>query len=328
MKPRVGSNKRNIGNGIAKKCLFLCCLGLTASLAIGLQLYLLRFGIGTHGGAIHSSPALSQSSNSVTNRSRDRETKATTKTFANATATVAYAISLIKCSDKQTTDAGLVDAALVLRHSIHKISIRNHAESQSRYDYRMYALVLKQAEACSHVLRTAGFEIVLIDQQPVTVDEIQGDHLRNNIETEWCCGSAEFIKLYVYALPEPLVVHVDIDFAFFKPMDDLFDAILYPKDSVKGQLARSKIPLERPDLSSSMPDTIDAFITRDWAQVIPGRKALYQAGFLVARRNPDVLQQAIAIVKEGNYKEGYDLRNGWGGAGYGAFVGGKHVSLV
>ena len=321
MKPRIGS--RPSGNS-AKRSLFLRCLGITAFFAIGLQLYLLFLGIGTHGGAIPPSPAQSKSSSSAANR-RDREAKATSKAYTNATATVAYAISLIKCSDKQTTDAGLVDAALVLQHSVHKISIRNHAESQSRYDYRMYALVHKQAEACSHVLRIAGFEIVLIDQQPVNVRDIEGDYLRNNIETEWCCGSAEFIKLYAYTLPEPLVVHVDIDFAFLKPMDDLFDAILYPKDSMKGQLARSKIPLERPELSSSLPDTIDAFITRDWAQVIPGRKALYQAGFLVARRNPDVLQEAIAIVKEGKYKEGYDLRNGWGEAGYGAFVGGKHV---
>ena len=47
------------------------------------------------------------------------------KSNDNATATVAYAISLIKCNDHQTNDAGLVDAALVLRHSIHTLSIRS-----------------------------------------------------------------------------------------------------------------------------------------------------------------------------------------------------------
>lgn len=324
MKFHVGSKRNILCSGSAKKSLLLHCVGITACLVLGLQLYLLIFGISRPAVSIHSSQP-SKRVSSETNR-KERERTTTIKTYPNATATVAYAISLIKCSDKQTTDVGLIDAALVLRHSVHKISIRNHAESQSQYDYRMYALVHPQAESCSHVLRTAGFEIVLIEKPPVEVHEIRGDYLRDNIETEWCCGSAEFIKLYAYTLPEPLVVHIDVDFLFLKPMDDLFDAILYPKDSVKGQLARSRVPLEKPELvasSSLLPDTIDAFITRDWAQVIPGRKALYQAGFLVARRNPNVLEEAIAIVKEGNYKEGYDLRNGWGGGGYGAFVGGK-----
>ena len=344
MKPRVVGSKRD-GPSVVKKSLFLRGLGAAACLVIGLQVYLLLVGIGYNPGNQTPSSTAAIVAKGSSHR-RDRETpttlfshpgtpqsKTTTtpKTNTTATATVAYAISLIKCSDKQTTDAGLIDAALVLRHSIHKISIRNFAHSGSQYDYRMYALVHQQAEPCSHVLRTAGFQVVLIDESPVQPHQIQGDYLRNNIETEWCCGSAEFIKLYAYTLPEPLVVHVDIDFVFLRPMDDLFDAILYPKDSAKGQRARSKIPRERPDEtdeSSSLPDTIDAFITRDWPQVIPGRKALYQAGFLVARRNPDVLQEAINIVKEGNFKEGYDLHNGWGGAGYGGFVGGKKRPLM
>ena len=239
----------------------------------------------------------------------------------NATATVAYAVSLIKCGDKQSTDAGLVDAALVMRHSIHKISIRN-PESKSRYDYKMYAIVHKQAEPCSRILENVGFHIILIEESPVKPSEIRGEYLRNNIQKEWCCGSDEFIKLYAYTLPEPVVVHVDIDFVFLKPMDILFDAILYPKDSPEGKRSRSQIPLERPH-HDVMPDKIDAFITRDWPQVIPGRKSLYQAGFLVARRNPEVVEEAISIIREGNYKEGYDLHNGWGAAGYGGFVGGK-----
>lgn len=120
---------------------------------------------------------------------------------------------------------------------------------------------------------------------------------------------------------------------------------LFSKDSPQGKAARISIPLERPE--ESLPDKIDAFITRDWPQVgscagylstvhlsrqlkqtwlpqvIPGRKALYQAGFLVARHNPELLQELIEIVREGNYKEGYGLHNGWGSGGYGGFVGGE-----
>ena len=243
-----------------------------------------------------------------------------TKTPGSSNATVvAYAVSLIKCGDKQSNDAGLVDAALVMRHSIHKISIRN-PQSGSRYDYKMYAIVHKQAEQCSSLLSDAGFEVI-VKESPIQPREIKGEYLRNNIHTEWCCGSDEFIKLYAYSLPEKIIVHTDIDFVFLQPMDDLYDAILYDKDSPQGKAARSKIPLERP--GEDFPDKIDAFITRDWPQVIPGRKALYQAGFLVARQRPETLTEAIAVVQEGDFKEGFDLKNGWDAAGYGGFVGGK-----
>jgi hypothetical protein len=88
--------------------------------------------------------------------------------------------------------------------------------------------------------------------------------------------------LYAYdELPHPVIVHVDIDFAFYKPMDNLFDAIIYDKDSPpEGKAAGSIMPLERPE--EGFPDTIGSFIMRDWPQSIPGQKAGYQAGFLVA----------------------------------------------
>eukprot|EP00531_Pseudo-nitzschia_arenysensis_P011270 CAMPEP_0116134264 /NCGR_PEP_ID=MMETSP0329-20121206/10552_1 /TAXON_ID=697910 /ORGANISM="Pseudo-nitzschia arenysensis, Strain B593" /LENGTH=214 /DNA_ID=CAMNT_0003628961 /DNA_START=263 /DNA_END=903 /DNA_ORIENTATION=- len=55
--------------------------------------------------------------------------------------TVAYAVSLIKCNNnKNSPTAGLIDGSLVLRHSIHNISVRN-PDSGSKYDYKMYAIV-------------------------------------------------------------------------------------------------------------------------------------------------------------------------------------------
>ena len=62
---------------------------------------------------------------------------------------------------------------------------------------------------------------------------------------------------------------MDIDFAFYKPMDALFDAIRFDKDSAEGQAARSKLLLERP--GEPLPDKIDSFITRDWPQVAPNK---------------------------------------------------------
>lgn len=293
------------------KSLFVRIIQLVGCFALVLHLYILGFVVTDSRGdpttiQQHDKPSISR-------RTRQQQNN-------NATATIAYAISLIKCGDHQSNDAGLVDAALVMRHSIHLTSIRNPS-SGSRYDYKMYALVHKQAVQCSSVLKNAGFQVVVIEESPVKPSDIRGEYLRNNIELEWCCGSDEFIKLYATTLPEPVVVHTDIDFVFLKPMDHLFDAILFPKDSPQGQAARASIQLERPEEADSLPDKIDAFITRDWPQVIPGRKALYQAGFVVAGHNPDLLQEAIDIVKEGDFKEGYELRNGWSSAGYGGFVG-------
>jgi hypothetical protein len=62
-------------------------------------------------------------------------------------------------------------------------------------------------------------------------------------------------------------------------------------------------------------------LTRDWPQVMPGHRAGYQVGFLVARTNPAVTDKVVEIVKEGNYVKGFQKENGWGGQGYGGFVG-------
>eukprot|EP00978_Attheya_sp_CCMP212_P041473 scaffold238181_cov35-Attheya_sp.AAC.1 len=73
-------------------------------------------------------------------------------------------------------------------------------------------------------------------------------------------------------------------------MDHLFDAILFDKDSIEGQSARKALELERPN--EKLPDKIGAFITRDWPQVAPGKcPPAYQAGFLVARRDPSIMTE-------------------------------------
>ena len=232
--------------------------------------------------------------------------------------TVAFAVSFIKCGDFQTDAAGLIDASLVMRHSIHKISARN-PDSGSLYDYKMYAIVHKQAEECSQQIGDMGFEVVLVDP-PVLEEDIKGEWLRKNIHKEWCCGHDEFVKLFAYTLPEELVVHVDIDFLFFKPFDHLLDAIYFDKDSPEGKVAREKLELERPN--EPLPDKIGAFITRDWPQVAPGKwPPAYQAGFLIARRDPKIMDDMVEVVKEGNYTDGWGFDYGWGNKGYGGVVG-------
>ena len=204
-----------------------------------------------------------------------------------------------------------------MHHSIFKTSSRVGA---SKYDYKMYVIVHRDAEGCSKDLEDAGFEVVLRDR-PVEKKEIRGEELRRNIHKEWCCGHEEFIKLYAYTLPEPVVVHVDIDFIFKKPMDDVFDAMLYHKDSEIGKAARQRVERERP--TDTWPDHPQAFLTRDWPQVYPGRIPGYQAGFIAHRPNPQVMDEIVEIIKEGHYSEGNHPANGWGDKGYGGYVGAR-----
>jgi hypothetical protein len=234
---------------------------------------------------------------------------------------IGYAISLIKCGDFQSSPAGLTDAGIVLRHSVHLTSARHATASvSSHYDYKMFAIVHTQAKQCVQPLEDAGFHTIVKDA-PVRQDEIQGQHLRKHIHKEWCCGHDEFVKLYAYTIFEvPIVVHVDIDFIFLKPMDDLFDAMLYHKDSQIGKKARANIPVEFPN-QIQWPENIQAFMTRDWPQVIPGRKAAYQAGFLISKPNQQVFDITVDVIRKGDYVPGYGRDNGWGGQGYGAFVG-------
>jgi hypothetical protein len=141
-------------------------------------------------------------------------------------AVIAHAISLIKCS-KGSSVTGFLDAAAILRHSIHKNSIHysssfpsslqhknstiqqqqqqqhptNAADkattvsSSSRYSYQMYAIVHTSCAEHATLLAQLGYTI-LVKDHPVKKEDIRGEWLRNHIESENCCGSAEFIKLY------------------------------------------------------------------------------------------------------------------------------------
>eukprot|EP00977_Amphora_coffeiformis_P009563 scaffold2204_cov166-Amphora_coffeaeformis.AAC.23 len=250
--------------------------------------------------------------------------------------TIAYAISLIKvswkiprlprttmsehCGDFQSTAAGLIDAAMVLRHSIHETSSR---VGKSNYDYKMYVIVEVGAQKCSKVLEDIGFTL-LVREPVVKPHEMQDTFLREHIHQAWCCGHKEFIKIHSFSLEEPIVVHVDMDFVMHKPMDTVLDVLLYDKDSDIGREARSKLEVEKtlsPDQHIDLPDRPQAAFTKDWGQIIPGFKPLFQAGFWVARTNPQVTEDIANIIRTEKYVPGLHRANGWGGLGYGAFVG-------
>jgi len=185
----------------------------------------------------------------------------------------------------------------------------------------MYAIVHSSAEQCSDVLKELGYTI-LVKDPPVKPNEIKGEYLRKNVHKEWCCGSDEFVKLYAYTIVDhPIVVHTDIDFMYYRPMDDLYDAMLLPPDSEDGREARRRIEMEYPERRGDMPEDIRAYLTRDYHQVIPGRTPAFQAGFIVLKPDLEVFREYLEVIREGNYVGGFSRENGWGGKGYGGVVG-------
>ena len=183
----------------------------------------------------------------------------------------------------------------------------------------MYVISTTAALPCATVLQTLGYTILHYDP-PIQPNDIQGEYLKKHIHKEWCCGSDEFIKLYAYALTNhSVVVHTDIDFAFLQPMEEVFDSILYDGTTKEGQDARSKLQVE--NKKSIIPINIEAVFTKDYHQIIPGRKAGYQAGFIVLKPNATMLDMYLDVIRKGDYVEGYSRENGWGGKGYGVFVG-------
>jgi hypothetical protein len=259
------------------------------------------------------------------------DTDTATATGINNAPKVAFVISIIKCGDHQTTPEGILDAATILKHSIHQTSIRADGQRYdvantplSKYDYETIALVHRQAEHCTDELEdVVGYKRIIVDS-PVAIDEIRGDYLRKHVHTEWCCGADEFIKLYAYNLTDyPLVVHLDIDFVMLRPMDTLYDAMLGQGQKNNNKQQWDAVELnEEEDHNKLNAYNIEAAWTRDYPDVPPGRVAAYQAGFVVLKPNPTVLEEFIEVIREGNFVEGFAfLQNGWGGKGYGGFVG-------
>ena len=211
---------------------------------------------------------------------------------------IAYAVSLTSCGDGSLTDGGAV-----LKHSIHL--------SGQKYGYKMYAIVHPDATQCSGELKDLGYELLIRDV-PVAVEDIEGDYLRTNVVHNGCCGEKEFIKLWAYTLVDhQIVVHLDLDSMMLKPMDDVFESMLFDAASEESIAARKNLPVM---YGEEMPPVVDAFFTRDYNMNNPQMKrpVLVQGGFLVLRPSLDSFKVYKEIIRKGDFRPG----TGWGGKGY------------
>ena len=241
--------------------------------------------------------------------------------------TIAYAVSITSCGKDDISN--LVDGAAVLKHSIHINSIDNHKQNnkESQFSYQMIAFIHPEAINCQSHMEQLGY-IVSIQETPVDVTKIKGDFYREHVVKSGCCGDREFLKLYAYTLMDyPIVVHLDIDCLILKPLDDLFLVML--KNNVNSDEYKSygdpnlrnvHVMYEKP-----IYDTVNAFFTRDYNMVRPGKKYPgVQGGFLIVRPSIEAFEEYKKIILEGNFKQG----TGWGGLGFGGYYGAQQIQGI
>ena len=215
----ISTSRRNASGGIISQRRLVCIFSAIILLMMAFYTSFLSSMLNKHQQLLLQSPTAAGSKEVVEQQEE-----------SGPPVVIAHAISLIKCGKKSSV-TGFIDAAAVLRHSIHKNSIHYNSNSNnnatpnqsnkrppSRYSYQMYAIVHTSCEEHAKSLERLGYKI-LVKDHPVKKEDIQGEWLRNHIEAENCCGSAEFIKLYAYHLTDhPIVVHWDMDVAILQPL--------------------------------------------------------------------------------------------------------------
>ena len=251
---------------------------------------------------------------------------------SDAKATIAYAVSITSCDGSSSNSLMMMQGAAILAHSIRLSSFRissataadpssrssSSTRGGSKYASVLYAFVLPEAESCSYDLRRLGYR-VLIRDVPVNVSDIRNSQYREGVYKQSCCGPKEFLKLYSYTLTDyPIVVHLDLDTMVLKPMDDLFDAMIDDVDEGKGGgnndssiVARRRMPVM---FNATLPKKIDAYFTRDYNMVNPGKEIVgMQGGFLIVRPNLQYFEEYKEIILEGNFVPGQGWDGKWGG---------------
>ena len=250
---------------------------------------------------------------------------------------VAYVVSITDCSGSTKSQDDLVDAASVLKHSIHLASIQTPA-SQSRYDYQMYAFLHKSIQKECASIATALDEIgykVEWKPTPFSLEDISDDNenaafFKDKVHNQGCCGERELIKLFSLRLVQhPIAVHLDLDTLLFRPVDHLYNAMLDPSNQAARQLVQAHQQSHNGHQSTSsndadqaqqpLPKEIIAYFTRDYNLAVPGIKptrVLMQGGFWVLRPNVTIYDELIALIVRHTHRFSKDC--GWGGCSIGS----------
>ena len=233
--------------------------------------------------------------------SNNQEETISSWSSGNDGVTIAYAVSITDCPRPRSAHS-VVDGAAVLAHSIHWNSRR---ESNSRYDYHLYAFVHPDAANCTQHLPKLNYTIKVVET-PINISLIQNEKYRARLQspTAGCCKEKEFLKLYSLTLDEyPIVVHFDLDTMLLKPLDDLYDLMLQPDTAPKTVGSYAMWPNDW-----VVSRRIESFFTRDYPMGNPNWKIEHygvQGGFWIVRPNRNTFQELCSLVLEGNFSGGW-----------------------
>jgi hypothetical protein len=240
---------------------------------------------------------------------------------------IGYAISITSCPTN-STNMITIDGPAILSHSIHQIHSHLNYSALSKYrNYSLYAIIHPDAERCTKHLVKFGFH-PLLRSVPVNVTNITSPRYRYLIETDGCCGSREFLKLWSFTLVQhDIVVHMDVDGFLQRPLDVIFDTMLrknysYPELDTSDSFLE---PRFRSHLGFRELSRIDFAFTRDYNQqskitADPQRYGV-QGGFFVLRPSWKTFHEMSTLLHLGNYT----LNKGWGKLYFGGYYGSPQI---
>jgi len=231
-------------------------------------------------------------------------------------------------------DSSFLDAAAILKYTIHRNSIHNPMLSPpSKYSYQMLALLHPSVKDCFDVdgysrtdaLQLLGYDVRTMDI-PVPLDEIQNEFLRNQIPGAMESKERNLIRLQAFGLVEfDVVVLMDLRTLIVEKLDDLIDIVAFSNDESKGtdRLEGILQRVELVDASRSNQDQvlqqpISAIYTRDYSSVTPEKRNVgISPNLVVLKPSQTIYNEFMNILKEGDYRRD----SGWGGSGIGGFLG-------
>lgn len=181
-------------------------------------------------------------------------------------------------------EGGFLDSAGALVMSIE--------EAQSVHDITLIALVHKDVVYCIPILEAMGYEVRKYDT-PFQIEDVENKKIGEEMRTDGCCGILETLKLWAWTWTEfDVVLSVDADVHFHRNFDELFL------------------------LNTTLGWTHGA--TADKGQ------ELMNGGYLVIRPNPKHFEEMVALLKEGDFRDG----SAWKGSGVGWVYGGRTIQGI
>ena len=239
--------------------------------------------------------------------------------------TVAYVLPLTTCAPPRNNaknffpyspnqpkdDESFRDFAVMLRAMIHAQSYQN-LSSESRYDYKMHAIIHPQAKNCagtdrSVVLQNLGYH-VSVQSSPVGIHQLQHFDAAAEILRDVNDASdrlPDFARLHAYQLEEyDAVVMVDFDTLVLGSVDEALDLIVGDKNGG----------------ASGSSSSVSAVFSWEHVPLMshPEAKAsVINLSFFVLRPSKDMYELLVATLK----KAPFSATRGWGSTGRGAFPG-------